>query len=88
MVNRNTDAGSYHNSCESFSSDSKSILTIDILLENKRSTCSSDNEDDTPISSKFDSRSMVTISSWVSKNIKKTAEKNPIEDDKCACIIY
>ena len=87
MVNRNEDKDSYQNNSESFSSSSESILTIDLLLENKRSTCSSQAEDSSPKSNQNDSMSMVTISSFASKSIKKTIENKPIEDKKCVCTI-
>jgi hypothetical protein len=88
MAIRNTDTSECKNNFGTFSSDSKSILTIDILLENKRSTCSSEDQDDTPITNNFDSRSMVTISSWHSRSIKRKIEHFPIEDKKCECVIY
>lgn len=87
MVNRNEDTSSYQYNSENYSSDSKSILTIDNHLENKKSTCSSEDEGSSPISNQYDTMSMVTISSSVSKNIKKTIQNNPIEEKKCACSI-
>lgn len=76
------------NDSESFSSSENSILTIDIVDENKMSTCSSEEHNDSPMVNNFDARSMVTISSWHSKKHTKIQVHEPINSKNCTCTIY
>ena len=76
------------NDSYSFSSSENSILTIDIVEENKRSTCSSEEYNDSPSVNNLDARSMVTISSWHSKKLTKTQVQEPINSKNCACTVF
>ena len=70
----------------SFSSCSKSIVTLQFLEDFKKSTCSSDDSSDSENIYIASKESLVTISSIkVQKSNKKP--EDPLTDHRCSCII-
>lgn len=75
----------HYRNLHSSSSDSKSILTLHKLDDNRRSTCSSESSAESTGSSAVDTSSMITISSWHTNRISKV---DPVCTNACSCVIY
>ena len=72
---------------ESFSSYNKSIITLAILEDDKRSTCSSLDSSDEASVEILNTNSMITISSWHTKRPKSSFQDNLIAKP-CSCLLF